>query len=359
MDRNAMVRKLQDLEQKMKKQAEDQLAAAQLAEEAAKNGVKKALEGAALPAVKGQEALDALRNTLGNFMTKDEVRADILRELCELNAIQKIELIKDGGNVILEEEPRHYLFGKIMQTVNVGLPVALIGPAGSGKSTLCEQVSKALDLKYHLQNGVSGEHQLTGYMDAHGRYQTTAFRDAFQNGGFILVDEADTSDAGAFKWINTALANGHAAFPDQPDPIKKHPSFRIAIAANTYGTGADRLYVGANQLDASTLDRFVFFDFNYDEKLELVLSGNPNWAQRVQQLRAAAAKEKARVVISPRATLNGSKLFNLGWNKDEVEQSTIWKGMDGELKERILKAANENLSAAPKEAGFLPRKQAA
>lgn len=303
------------------------------------NKVESANDNQAPPA-KGSEVIKNLSDALGTFMTKDEVDAAIVNKLSEYHQSNTIKLISpEGVEIKLDDAPRHFLFGKILQTVNMGIPVAMIGPAGSGKSTVSEQIASALGMRYYLQNGVQGEHQLTGYRDAYGKYQSTNFRQAFEHGGFLFVDEADTSDAGAFKWINTAIANGHATFPDQAEPVKRHKDFRIAIGANTYGTGADRVYVGANQLDASTLDRFVFFDFGYDEKLEVLLCGNAQWAERVQQLRKAAGKEKARVVISPRASLNGAKLLAAGWDQKDVEQATIWKGMDAELKERIIKAA--------------------
>lgn len=274
-----------------------------------------------------------------NAPTKDEVRSMIQTEILDFNMLNKIELKKDNVTTTLPDEPRHYLFPEILTAINASIPVALIGPAGSGKSTVVGQIATALSLKYYLQNSVTGTHELAGYMDAHGKYNSTAFRSAFEKGGLILVDEVDTSDAGALKWVNTALANGHAMFPDKDDPVQRHKDFRIIIAANTFGNGADRIYVGANQLDASTLDRFVFFDFRYDEKLETVLSGNINWTRRVQRLRQGAFKEKARIVISPRASIYGAKLLAAGWKQPVVEDRVIWKGIDKELKARIEKAA--------------------
>lgn len=276
-----------------------------------------------------------LRKAL-NTASKEEVQKIIREELLDYHRFAKIELKKGDTVVVLPEAPRHYLFPEILTAVDANIPTALIGPAGSGKSTVVSQIADALSLPYYLQNSVSGTHELAGYMDAHGRYNGTAFRSAFEKGGVILVDEVDTSDAGALKWLNTALANGHAMFPDMDTPVQRHPDFRILIAANTFGTGADRLYVGANQLDASTLDRFVFFDFGYDDDLELLLSGNTTWVERVQSIREAAMKERARVVISPRASIYGSKLLSLGWDQKTVEDRLIWKGMDTELKERIL-----------------------
>lgn len=301
------------------------------------------------------ESMEFMRKAI-NVPSKDEVRDMIQSEIMEYNLLNKIELKTDRGTKMLPDEMRHYLFPEILTAVDAQIPAALIGPAGSGKSTVARQIAVALELKFYLQNSVSGDHQLAGYMDAYGKYNTTSFREAFEKGGLILIDEVDTSDAGALKWINTALANGYAMFPDQSDPINKHKDFRIMIAANTFGNGSDRVYVGANQLDASTLDRFVFFDYRYDEKMERMMSGNIAWAERVQELRKAAMKERARIVISPRATLNGAKLLAQGWTQTTVEERVIWKGLDGDLKDRIIKAANDN---SPVLKGFGTKKKKA
>lgn len=279
-----------------------------------------------------------LRKSL-NTASLPEIKSLIQEELTNYHAYGKIELKKGDEIRILDPEPRHYLFPEILEAVDAGIPAALIGPAGSGKSTCAGQIAKAIDKTYYLQNSVSGIHELAGYMDAHGRYHGTAFRTAFEKGGLLFLDEVDTSDASALKWLNTALANGHAMFPDSELPVNRHSDFRMVIGANTFGTGADRIYVGANQLDASTLDRFVFFDFGYDLQMEHLLANNQNWVDRVQALRNGAEKERARIVISPRASIYGSKLLAIGWKQEVVEERLIWKGIDKELKERILSHA--------------------
>jgi cobaltochelatase CobS len=303
-------------------------------------------------------AMAFLREAI-NAPDRKEVTDIVKQMLMEHSFLTKIELKIGDTTKVIENGPKHYLFSEILEVVNIGIHVALIGPAGSGKSTVCQQISDALDLKYYLQNSVTGTHELAGYMDAHGKYNTTAFRKCFEEGGLMLIDEVDTSDPGSLKWLNTALANGYAMFPDLPDPVHRHKDFRVIIAANTFGNGADRVYVGANQLDASTLDRFVFFDFGYDEKLEALLSGNPKWAERVQTLRKAAASEKARIVISPRASQHGAKLLTLGWKQDLVEERVIWKGIDEELKKRILAATISDTSLQGIFNGSAKKKKAA
>jgi hypothetical protein len=89
------------------------------------------------------------------------------------------------------------------------------------------------------------------------------------------------------------------------------------------------------------LDRFVFFNFQYDEKLEKLVSGNTAWTEHVQRLRKNADQVHARIVISPRASINGAKLLSAGWSKQEVEEAIIWKGIDAELKARIINPAKE------------------
>lgn len=289
--------------------------------------------------VMAAKSLTDLRTAL-NTASLPEIKRLIQEEIVEYSFNKNITL-KQGDAVPrkLPEATRHFLFEEILQVVNEQIPGALIGPAGSGKSTVGEQIADALGLKFYMQNSVGGTHELSGYKDAHGNYHTTTFREAFEKGGLIFIDEVDTSDPSALKWVNTAIANGYAMFPDMAEPVRRHKDFRVLIAANTFGNGSDRVYVGANQLDASTLDRFVFFDFKYDEKMEKVLCGNLAWAERVQKLRKAAAEEKARMVISPRASIHGAKMLAVGWSKQIVEDRIIWKGTDAELRKRIEKKA--------------------
>jgi cobaltochelatase CobS len=213
--------------------------------------------------------------------------------------------------------------------------LALIGPAGSGKTTAAEQIAEALNLPFYIQGAVSGAHELVGFVDAHGRYQSTPFRQAFEHGGIIVLDEIDAGDPAGLLVMNAALANGHMAFPDQTAPVKKHENFRVVACANTFGTGADRLYVGRNQLDAATLDRFAALSWDYDETLEATLCADESWRKRVQALRHTASNEKARVIISPRASIYGAKLIAAGLDRATVENILVWKGADSELRRRI------------------------
>jgi MoxR-like ATPase len=244
---------------------------------------------------------------------------------------------------------RHPAFDMLLAMVVAGrepggLPVMIVGPAGSGKTTACQHVAAALGLPFFTNGALTGAHELTGYKDAAGTYHTTAFRQAFEHGGVYLMDELDRSDPGAVLTLNSALANGFMAFPDQPAPVRAHKDFVPLVAANTFGRGADRLYVGANQLDAATLDRFVSLSWDYDEALERAIAGDDAWAAYVQAARAAAANLKVRHVISPRASMAGANLRRAGIAFDAVAEACIWKGLDMDQRTRITAAIPEGIA---------------
>jgi hypothetical protein len=152
------------------------------------------------------------------------------------------------------------------------------------------------------------------------------FRKAYENGGLFLFDEIDASYPQAVLAFNAALANDFMDFPDMR--VKRHENFFCIAAANTYGSGADRQYVGRNQLDAASLDRFVFLDWDDDELLERELTANDEWCNIVQHIRRLIVQNKIRHLVSPRASIFGSKLILRGIDIDTVKHLVLWKGLD-------------------------------
>jgi hypothetical protein len=234
----------------------------------------------------------------------------------------------------------HHMVPTLIQALSLNFPIMLVGPAGSGKTTAASQACEALNLKFYIMGACDSKYDMLGFVDASGQYHTTPFREAFENGGTVCLDEVDAGDAGATLVMNAALANGHMAFPDKPAPVSRHPDFRVIACANTFGLGADRVYVGRNQLDAATLDRFFTIEWNYDTRLEMNLAGNDSWVMKVQRLRDAAVKVKARVVISPRASIMGAKALAAGMPESVVLDSLVWKGVASDVRARIEAAAH-------------------
>ena len=239
---------------------------------------------------------------------------------------------------------RHFRFSELLKALKAHQNVFLCGPAGSGKTTAAKQCSYKLKFKddqqqrFYFTGAISNEYKLLGYMDANGRYVSTEFRKAYENGGVFLFDEVDASFPQPLLAFNAALSGDQMDFPD--GTVKKHKDFYCIATANTYGSGASRQYVGRNQLDAAFLDRFVFIDWPYDEELERNMTNNEEWAEHVQRVRHAIdklgfGKMGVRHIVSPRATENGAALLEIGIDRRRVEEMVIWKGLERETVQMI------------------------
>lgn len=220
----------------------------------------------------------------------------------------------------------HHTLEKVLKTLNCGLNVYLYGPSGSGKTFAAKQCADALGVKLYFTGAISNEYKLTGYMDAKGEYVPTEFRKAYENGGLFLFDEIDGSFPQAVLAFNAALANDYMDFPDKQ--VKRNEKFYCIAAANTIGLGANRQYVGRNQLDAASLDRFVFIEWDYDTNMERKVAGNDEWFEYVLKVRKVIERLNLRHIISPRASFFGSTLLDNNFTRSEVEDMVLWKGMD-------------------------------
>jgi len=234
--------------------------------------------------------------------------------------------IKQGAEIrTLPDGHRHPVFGDLLAALSVRENVYLVGPAGSGKTTIATQAAEALGLPFYSTGAVGMAYQLQGFINAEGKYMETDLYRAYVNGGVFLFDEIDASSAQALLAFNAIAANDLAAFPC--GTVKRHPDFVIVAAANTFGSGADAQYVGRAQLDAATLDRFAFIAMDYDERLELAISPNDEWTRYVQEFRRAVRELKIRAVVSPRASIKGGKLLSAGLKWDRVEEMLLLRGM--------------------------------
>lgn len=260
-------------------------------------------------------------------MVKDEV----------LKATHVLE-IKVGAAPKVKLDTAHRALPDVLRAVAAQDNPYLVGPAGSGKTTLARQVAEVLKRSFYAENRVTSEFKLLGFMNAQGKYVRTQFRDAYEKGGVFLFDEVDASDPDAMVALNSAIENGICPFPDKL--VTMHKDFVCIAAGNTFGRGADRQYVGRNQLDASTLDRFCIIEVDYDEDLEMKLAGNAEWTRFVQKVRNAVDAEKIRMIVSPRASIYGARLLAAGEPWESVAEKRIWKGLDRPQRERVESRMN-------------------
>jgi len=223
---------------------------------------------------------------------------------------------------------QHRMFETLLKACLAGCNVFIAGPSGSGKTHAAKSVAEALGRPFRYTGAVTDAYALMGYCDAQGRYVRTQFREAWEHGGVYLWDEIDGSDPNATVAFNAALANGVAAFPD--GMVVRHKDTIIIGAANTWGRGATREYVGRNKLDEAFLKRFAFIAWDYDEALELNTAPNPTWTKRVQAIRKKVASKGLRVLVTPRESYEGAKLLAAGLDQELVERMTVFAGMTDE-----------------------------
>lgn len=279
------------------------------------------------------ELAKAVEELLGRTTDKflEAVPPLVRSTLLELTRTVEIKLPKAPAVTVKNS---HKILPDVVMAVVAGTNPFLVGPAGSGKTTIAAQVAETLKRKFYAENRVTSEYKLLGYMDATGKYVRTQFREAYEKGGVFLLDEVDASDPDVLTTFNSALANGMCPFPDRL--VNAHKDFVALAAGNTYGRGADRQYVGRNQLDAATLDRFVVIEVDYDEVAELAWAADDDWTLYVQQVRKAIGEEKVRHIVSPRASIYGARLLAAGMERELVCERVIWKGLDTAQKQRVI-----------------------
>ena len=220
------------------------------------------------------------------------------------------------------------------QTNGYRVNVLLVGGTSSGKTHGAEQTAKAMGLSFGAHGAMAMQHELMGFIDANGHYHRTPFRDAFEHGGAVCLDELDSWDQCCTLSLNACLANGYGSFPD--GIVKRHPDCVIIAAANTNGTGGTVEYSGRNRLDAAFLSRFpVKIQWDADPALEVAISGNPEFARRVQAARERARSAGLKHLIDARQMQAGAALIAAGFTSDEAADMTYLAGLSKEQRRMV------------------------
>jgi hypothetical protein len=277
----------------------------------------------------------SLLDQLGGSYDDSQINARLDAVEKALNHSVKNVTVKVADLPKVECGKVHKSFEKLLAVASNRLHAFLVGEAGSFKTSSAEKVAKTLGLEYSsisvcMQTTASS---LLGYMDATGNYVSTEFRKRYENGGVFILDEIDNGNANVLSVLNSALANGSCAFAD--GMVAKHKDFILIATANTFGNGANAQYVGRNQLDSATLDRFVTIEWNYDEALEMAIASNKDWCAVVQKYRYAVSNLGLRLVVSPRATFQGEKLLASGLKERDVIKMVITRGASADQLKKI------------------------
>ena len=275
-----------------------------------------------------------------NIETLERKMSDSLKKLDDILENKPI-VVNFGTAEKPQNEFTHKSFDKILKVIKStkrkNKHIMLVGGAGGGKTHLAGQVAKALGIPFYpMSVGLqTTKSDLLGFINATGGYMTSPVREAYEKGGLLLLDEFDATHAGVVTILNSLLANGHATFPDKI--VEKNEKFVCMCACNTYGRGGNIDYVGRNRLDCATLDRFIIIDVDYDKGLERNLANNDTWVDVIEKVRENIKNQGIKMIISPRASMDGADLLEAGFSPSEVMEMVIYKGCDSDIKTKISK----------------------
>jgi cobaltochelatase CobS len=185
-------------------------------------------------------------------------------------------------------------FPRLLKLEHCHVPALMVGPAGCGKTTSAAMVAKALDVPFYRLSMAAGvdEGCITGWLmpkqQMSFEYVYSMFTTAYEEGGLVLVDDIDLANANMLGILNAVLDKGDWFVPlrHENPRFEQHDKFYIMAAANTWGHGADRRFVGANVLDERTLSRFRLGQIrcDYDPELEKQLYSPcvTDWGHRIR-----------------------------------------------------------------------------
>jgi cobaltochelatase CobS len=275
----------------------------------------EAFLGSTVEKIARDTAQNCIRET--SFPTKTVVVRDNIQREIPGNTHKQL------ADVILAAQSRHVL---------------MVGMAGTGKSRIAQDVARALDLRYFSISltSMTPVSAITGMVRAED-ITKPAFRQAWEHGGLFNFDEMDHGHPNIVGVVNEALSNGVMAFPD--GMIHKHDDFKVTATANTYGRGADRQYVGANQLDAATIDRFATITIDVDEGLESTVAYGTgadnqtveNTLELVRRCRRNALTNGLRFLATPRATFGICEHVRDGMSWDLAVEINLRKGATDDM----------------------------
>lgn len=287
-------------------------------------------------------AKGALDKDAVNALIDLRFSADLPDLVAKYANVHRVELVAQDGTATQVEGHAHPKLATLIKAMSARQAngkhpnIFLSGPTGSGKTHAVEQASAALGLEYYSNGAISMDYQLIGFKDAAGNYHETPLRKAFARKATYLFDEIDSSQNSPLLCLAGALANNGFPFPDAF--VERHPDCIIIAAGNTWGTGATAEFVGRNKLDAAILSRFpVRISWDYDESLERNISGNVDWACRVQKARAAARAAGLKVTIDPRMTQAGAALIASGFSSNDAADMTYLANLSADQR-RIVEA---------------------
>jgi cobaltochelatase CobS len=276
-----------------------------------------------------QDASVRIRKEVGQEQTASLARGLEGLELAIARRLEAIEQQRPTPKYLVIQAPDqtitppqselfHPKFDRILRLACAGKNIFLPGPSGLGKTHIAAQVARFIPnpdgttgRRFGLISCTIGmpDSELLGrsipnVQTGGNVFHASDFLTCYEEGGIFLLDEVDAGDANTLLRINAAIANGRLPVPSRTEKpyAEKHPLFVLIAAANTWGSGADRQYVGRNQLDEATLDRFraYMIPMDYDPVLEQRLCPHQGIYDLLSGFRAKIRENRMERIVSTR-----------------------------------------------------------
>ncbi len=193
--------------------------------------------------------------------------------------------VRDAGHPMVPAANPDYVFRKDllsdilawMRGASGPDPLYLVGPTGSGKSSLITQVAAQLGIPLYVVSC----HERMEIPELFGRYVVRSGTMTWEDGPFIrglkdpagawiLLDEADTLDPGTFIGLNALLEGRSIIIPETGEVVEPlRQGARIVFAGNTAGNGdANGLYQATKRQNLASMGRFMVLQVGYADPAE-------------------------------------------------------------------------------------------
>ena len=232
----------------------------------------------------------------------------------------------DDADLDDDSPTRHAMYNTVLKYIKAGLNVALVGPAGTGKSTIALQVAEETGREFRGCGAIMSRYDLVGFVDAHGTYHESPLYQAYTDGHLFCFDELDASAPEGVVAFN-AITDTQPVYAFPNGMQSKHSNFVAIACMNTFGNGASAAYVGRFKQDAASMDRFVRVFIDYDRKIEARI-GSKKACTRAWEVRDACSKLGIQHIVSTRMIIKTDRAIAAGLTLAEIDRDIIFSGLD-------------------------------